>query len=87
MKGLAFIGLNIADALLTKEAMSMGAVELMPLARIIDNSLLWRGIAVAAVIAGLYYFGREKLLLPLNIALIGICFWNFQACFILKGGI
>jgi len=86
MKGLAFIGLNIADVLLTKEAMSMGAVELMPLARIID-SLLWRGIVVAAVIAGLYYFGREKLLLPLNIALIGICFWNFETCFILKGGI
>jgi len=86
MKGLIFMGLNMADALLTKEAMSMGAVELMPLARIADG-LLWRGIIAAAVIVGLYRLGRERLLLPLNIALIGICFWNFQACFILKGGI
>ncbi|GAI88191.1 unnamed protein product, partial [marine sediment metagenome] len=68
------MGLNMADALLTKEAVSMGAVELMPLARVADG-LLWRGIMAAAVIAGLYHFGKEKLLLPLNIALIGVCFW------------
>jgi len=87
MKGLAFIGLNIADALLTKEAMSMGAVELMPLARIFGSSMIWKGLIAAVIVAGLYYWGKQKSLLPLCLGMVGVCLWNFLVCFIVKGGI
>ena len=87
MKERAFIGLNVLDAWLTKEAMAMGATELMPLARIFGVSILWKGLLAAAIVVGLYYWSKERLLLPLCIAMIGICSWNLLVCFVAKGGL
>lgn len=87
MKEIAFIGLNVLDAWLTKVALAMGAVELMPLARIFGVSILWKGLMAAAIVAGLYYWNKERLLLPLSIAMIGICSWNLLVCFVAKGGV
>lgn len=79
MMGLTFIGINILDAYLTKTALAMGAVELMPLARIFGSSMLWRGLIAGVIVVGLYYWHKEKLLLPLCLGMAGICLWNLVA--------
>ena len=85
-KGIAFIGLNVLDAWLTKAALALGAVELMPLAKYFGDNMLWKGLIAAAVVAGLYYWKKDKLLLPLCLVMIGICFWNFEVCLMGKVG-
>jgi len=86
MKELAFIGLNIADAWLTKTALAMGAIELMPLAKYFGSSMLWKGLLAGAIVAGLYYWGKEKLLLPLCLGVAAVCLWNLIIV-VTKGGI
>lgn len=84
---IAFVGLNVLDAWLTKTALALGATELMPLARIFGSSMLWKGLIAAVIVAGLYYWGKQKLLLPLCVVMVGVCFWNFIMCLTIKGGI
>ena len=86
MMAIVFIGLNILDAYLAKTGLAMGAIELNPIARVFDVSMLWKGLIAGAIVAGLYYWGKEKLLLPLCLGMFGVCLWNFLVCFILKGG-
>jgi hypothetical protein len=81
MKGLMFIGLNVADAYLTKTALAMGAIELNPLG-VFWSSMLIKGLIAAAIVVGLYFWGKERALSPLCLAMFGICCWNLAMCFI-----
>lgn len=83
MKGPIFIGLNVADAYLTKIALTLGAIELNPIG-VFWASMVIKGLVALAVVVGLYFWGKEKLLLPLCLAMFGICCWNLAVCFTLE---
>lgn len=85
LMAIAFAVLNVLDAYLTKEALAMGAMELNPVAMLWGNMVV-KGLAAVAIAAGLYLCKKEKLLLPLSVGMIAICFWNFVMCFILIAG-
>ena len=78
--GISFILLNVIDAYLTKEALAMGAVELNPVGMLWGN-MVAKGLIAVAIVAGLYFWKKEKLLLPLSLGMAAICFWNFAMCF------
>jgi len=83
MKSLIFIGLNMADAYLTKTALAMGAIELNPIGVLWSNMII-KGLLAVAIVIGLYFWGKEKTLMPLCLGMFGICFWNLTMCFIAK---
>jgi len=83
MKSPIFIGLNLADAYLTKTALALGAIELNPIG-VLWTSMVIKGLVALAVVVGLHFWGKEKLLLPLCLAMFGICCWNLAACFTLE---
>lgn len=78
--GINFILLNIIDAYLTKEALGMGAVELNPIGMFWGDMIV-KGLIAVAIVAGLCFCKAEKLLLPLSLGMLAICFWNFAMCF------
>ena len=78
--GIGFILLNIIDAYLTKEALGMGAVELNPIGMFWGDMIV-KGLIAVAIVAGLCFCKEEKLLLPLSLGMLAICFWNFAMCF------
>lgn len=86
MSVLAFIGLNVLDAYLTKVALTLGASEVNPLAALFGSDLLVKGFLAAAIVVGLYLWGKEKLLLPLCLAMSGVCLWNLALC-VIGGGL
>jgi len=78
--GISFILLNVVDAYLTKEALAMGAVELNPVGMLWGN-MVAKGLIAVVIVAGLYFCKEGKLLFPLSLGMLGICFWNFAMCF------
>jgi len=78
--GISFILLNVIDAYLTKEALGMGAVELNPIGMLWGNMVV-KGLIAVAIVAGLYFCKKEKLLIPLSLGIFGVCLWNFAMCF------
>jgi len=80
---LLFIALNIADAYLTKAGLSMGAVEVNPLAVHFGSSLIAKGLIAVLIIVGLHWFSREKSLWWMNLIVFGVVLWNFMQCGIL----
>jgi hypothetical protein len=80
MKSLIFIGLNVADAYLTKMALAMGGTELNPMG-LLWTKMVIKGLVALAIVVGLYFWGKEKLLLPLGLGMFGICCWNLASCF------
>jgi hypothetical protein len=85
LMAIAFVVLNVLDAHLTKEALAMGAMELNPIA-ILWANMVAKGLAAVAIVAGLYFFKKQELLLPLSVGMLGICFWNFIMSFVLIAG-
>lgn len=80
IKGLIFIGLNVADAYLTKTTLLLGAVELNP-AGALWGDIVIKGLVAAAIVVGLYAWGKEKLLWLLCLVMLGICCWNLAMWF------
>ena len=83
MKGLVFIGLNVSDAYLTKTALPLGAVELNPIGVLWGNMAI-KGIVAAAIVVGLYAWGKQSTIWLLCLGMFGICFWNLAMCFSLQ---
>lgn len=73
----------MADAHLTKTSLAMGAVELNPIGGLWSNMVI-KGLLAVAIVVGLYFWGKEKALLPLCLGMIAICFWNLAMCFMAK---
>jgi len=71
-----FIGVNVADAYITKLALSMGGVELMPVAKLFGSDMLLKGLSASLVVLALYLCHKEKLLLPLCLGLVCVYLWN-----------
>jgi hypothetical protein len=76
MPAAMFIGLNLLDAYLTKVSLVAGAAEFNPLVTSIGGSLVAKGLMAVALAFILYYFGRERVLRPLNFVLFGVVLWN-----------
>jgi hypothetical protein len=76
MPAITFVALNIADAYLTKVGLMAGAIEINPLMTGIGSSMIFKGLLAVALVGALFFFGKEKLLWLLNIALFGIVLWN-----------
>jgi hypothetical protein len=77
-----FISLNILDALFTKIAVSQGATELMPLAKMFGSSIIAKSLIAIAIVAALIAINKLRLLLILNVALGIIVAWGFAAAFL-----
>ena len=86
MLGIAFVGFNIIDAYLTGLCLAMGALELNTIMINIGDSLLIKGLIALAIVVGLYWFSKEKLLYPLCLAMFGVCLWNSAVYTLLKVG-
>jgi hypothetical protein len=80
MPAAMFITLNILDAYLTKTALAVGAAEFNPVVTPFGSSLLAKGLIAMAVVFVLYYFGKERALCPLNLALLAVVLWNAAIC-------
>jgi len=76
MAAATFITLNIVDAYLTKMALTLGAVEANPLMTYFGSSIITKGLIAIALVFILYFFGKERVLWPLNFLLFGLVFWN-----------
>lgn len=75
-----FLGLNMADAILTNKIVGAGGTEIMPLAKIFgSNLLLWKWLIPLGIVGGLYYKEKMNLLKPLNVAMGTIVLWNTAA--------
>ena len=77
-----FVTLNIIDAYVTKTALALGAVQLNPLMTSTGSSMIIKGLIAIALVFILYCFAKEKVLWPLNFALVGIVLWNLVICWI-----
>jgi len=76
VSGSLFIGLNLADAWLTRQALSMRAFELNPIAVHFSDSLVIKGVLALVIVLALVSFGKPKLLWPLNLAMFAVVLWN-----------
>lgn len=73
----------MADAYLTKTALALGATELNPMG-VLWTSMVTKGLVASAIVIGLHFWGKEKLILPLCLAMFGVCCWNLAVCFTLE---
>lgn len=73
---LVFIGLNVADAWLTKQLIAIGSWEGNPIVASYGDNMLIKGVLALAVVLILARFGRLKLLWVLNVAILAVVFWN-----------
>ena len=84
MDEVLFVGLNMADAWLTKGALKLGAIELNPVTVGWGSNVIAKGTVAIIVILALYWFYKEKLLRPLNFVLFGVVLWNLATNMILR---
>jgi hypothetical protein len=74
---VVFIALNILDAWLTGVALGLGSHELNPfLGMRFGGSILVKGLISVGIVVALVLFKRDRLLKPLNVAMVLICAWN-----------
>jgi len=76
MPAAIFIAFNILDAYLTKMALALGAAEVNPLMTSLGDNMIGKGLIAIALVFILYWFGKERVLWPLNFMLFGIVLWN-----------
>jgi len=74
--GLLFIGLNIADAWLTKGLIAMGCREGNSIVVAYGTNMVIKGFLALAIVLALIRFGKTKLLWILNICMLVIVLWN-----------
>ena len=77
--GIAFIGLNMLDALLTRVILAFGGTELTPFATGFGGSILLKGLISSAIAMALILFKRGRLLKPLDLGMLLIVLWNCAA--------
>ncbi len=84
MMAVIFVGLNLADAWLTRTVLAIGAVEANPIAVYFGTSMIAKGLLATAIILAIYWFGKEKMLWWANFIMFGVVVWNLQIYGILK---
>jgi hypothetical protein len=81
MNSLAFIVLNMVDALLTQYLLGIGGIEFNIGPRFYlglggSNLILAKGLFAVAVVIALIWFGKAKLLRVLNWGMVAVLFLN-----------
>lgn len=73
---IAFVGLNLADAWLTKQLITAGGGEVNPLVSPYGSNLLIKGFLASAIALLLVRSGKSKLLLVLNWCMVAVVLWT-----------
>lgn len=81
MVALLFIGLNIADAYLSKVGIELGGYEGLSWSQAYSSNMLAKGLIALVMVIGLYWFHREKSLWWMNFIVFGAVAWNFAVLF------
>ncbi len=71
-----FVGLNIGDAWLTKQLLAIGCQEANPLVSGYGANMVIKGFLALAIVLGLGWSGKAKLLWILNICMVAVVLWN-----------
>jgi hypothetical protein len=79
--GFVFVGLNVADALLTQYLLGVGGTELNLVPHFYlglgsNNLILVKGLLPVAVVIALMWFGKARLLRVLNWGMVAVLFLN-----------
>jgi len=82
-----FIGLNLVDAWLTKQAFALGEVELNPVVSYFGygDNLLLKGLLALVIAVILWRLGKSYLSWYLNVLMIGVIWWNLAVLTLLTG--
>jgi hypothetical protein len=76
LNSVAFIGLNMVDAWLTREHLEIGNDEGNPLAAGYGSVVWFKGLLALLVLIVLLGFGKGKLLWVLNVFMLAVVLWN-----------
>lgn len=75
---IAFVGLNLADAWLTQQLITVGGGEANLLVRAYgSNMLVIKGFLALAIALLLVRFGKSKLLFALNLCMVAVVLWTW----------
>ena len=76
INSLVFVGLNLADAWLTKELVAHGGGEANPVVSLYDGNMLIKGFLAVAIVLILFRLGKAKWLEVLNVAMVAVVLWT-----------
>lgn len=71
-----FIGLNLADAWVTKQLLAHGGGEANVIASAYGSSLLIKGFLALAAVLLLVRLGKAKMLKVLNVCMVAVVLWT-----------
>jgi hypothetical protein len=74
--GLGFVALNAADAWLTRLALQLGASEANPIIASLGGNMEAKVLASVAVVFFLWMFGKDRIVILLNIGMGLVVLWN-----------
>ncbi len=74
--GLIFVGLNIADAWVTKQLLAHGGGEANSIASAYASSMLAKGFLALAIVLILIRLDKVKLLKVLNMCMVAVVVWT-----------
>ena len=73
---LIFVGLNLADAWVTKELLAHGGSEANPIVSAYGSNALIKGFLALAIVLILVRLDKAKLLKVLNIGMVTVVLWT-----------
>ena len=71
-----FVGLNVADAWLTRELIAVGGAEANPLVSLYGSNALIKGFLALAIVLILVRLDKAKWLKVLNIGMVAVVLWT-----------
>jgi len=71
-----FVGLNLADAWLTKELIAAGGGEANPIVSAYGSNILIKGFLALAIALLLVRFGKTRLVWLLTICMVVVVLWT-----------
>ena len=81
INGSVFVGLNIADAWLTKQLLAIGWWEINPIVNTYGSNIIIKGLLALAIALALVRFGKTKLLWALNAFMSAVVLWHCAGLF------
>ena len=76
INSLVFVGLNLADAWLTKQLLAYGGGEANAIVSLYGGSMLIKGFLAVAIVLILVRLGKAKLLKVLNVCMMAVVLWT-----------
>jgi len=76
INGLMFVGLNLADAWVTKQLLAHGGGEANVIASAYGSDMLIKGFLALAIVLVLVRLDKAKLLWALNVCMVAVVLWT-----------